>query len=141
VTTDDDAEADRHLQDVYDELVTALYVTKQLAWSAPPELRPRVQDLVTHLIEQIGAVDEAEERLGGRAETMTAPSAHERRNLLGEVGNDVDVALDLYVTRLGDLADRIAARSSAVGGEASALLTAIATGLRTRAGALLDPDG
>ena len=103
-----DDETDRHLHAVYDELVTAIYVTKQLRWSAPSELRAEMNDLVELLIEQTGAVDEAEARIGGRAATMAAPSSHERRNLLGEVDNDIGAALELYVERLGQIASAVA---------------------------------
>lgn len=120
--------ADQHLRAVYDWLVRALYVTKQLVWGGPPSQRDALQDLLGYLIEQSHAVYEAASRTGGPS--LAAPSAHERRNLLGDVGNDLGAALDVYKHRLGEAANDIRRRATEVDEEAEAtLLTDIAEGL------------
>jgi len=124
---------DRHLRAVFDELVTAIYETKQLVWSAPASQRGQLQDLLGFLVERSHRVDEAEARIDGRAPGMAAPSSHERRNLLGEVDNDVQAALRAYTVRLSGLASEIRRRASTMGvaGEAT-LLVEIADDLQRR---------
>jgi hypothetical protein len=112
-------------------LVTAIYVTKHLMWTAPPDQREDLQALLAFLVEQCHAVDEAEVRIGGRALAMAAPSAHARRNLLGEVGSDADAALGRHVERLSDLADEITADAAQLGpGDEAAHLVQVAAAMR-----------
>ena len=83
---------------------------------------------------------EPEARIDGRGTTMAAPSSHERRNLLGDVGNDVEAALDLYAERVDDLAAGIRRRAAEMGDRSEAqLLVEIAEGLQRRV--LLLRDG
>ena len=124
---------DRHLRAVFDELVTAIYETKQLVWSAPAWRRGQLQDLLAFLVERSHLVDEAEARIDGRAPEMAAPSSHERRNLLGEVDNDVQAALRAYAGRLSSLASDIRRRASEMGGaDEATLLVEIADDLQRR---------
>jgi hypothetical protein len=134
-----DESIDRDLRAVFDGLVTAIYVTKQLVWSTTGARRDQLQNLLAFLIEQSHLVDEAEARIDGRAATMAAPSSHERRNLLGDVGNDMQAALTLYVERVTDLAIDISRRASDMGDRHEAhLLVGISKGLQTRVVHLLE---
>jgi len=129
----DEETVDRHLGAAYDELVSAIYLTKQVVWSASPAQRNRLQDLLGFLIEQSHAVDEAEARLGGRAVGMASPSGHPRENLLGEVHNDVHAAVALYAKHLMDVIDDLRRRAADIGDTDEAkLLLDIAAGLETR---------
>lgn len=101
----DEEIADDHLRAAYGGLVDALYLTKQGVWAAgSSERRQALKDLLEFFIEQSQRVDEAEAAIGGRSPEMAAPSAHERRNLLGEFGNDLDAARAAYVEHLNALA-------------------------------------
>lgn len=134
-----DESVDDHLRTVFDGLVTAIYVTKQLVWAAPAPPRDQLQDLLGFLVEQSHRVDEAEARIDGRAAAMAAPSSHERRNLLGDVGNDVQAALAAYVERVTGLAADIRRRASEIGdGSEAQLLVEIADGLQQRLVHLLE---
>jgi hypothetical protein len=124
---------DRHLRAVFEGLVTAIYATKQLVWSAPASRRGQLQDLLAFLIDQSHVVDEAEARIGGRASGMAAPSSHERHNLLGEADNDVQAALAAYTDRVSDLASDIRRRAGDMGSADEAkLLVDIADELQRR---------
>ena len=135
---------DRHLRAVFDELVKAIYETKQLVWAAPALLRGQLQDLLAFVVDQSHLVDEAEARIDGRALGMAAPSSHERRNLLGEADNDVQAALAAYTARLSHLASDIRRRASDMGGADEAnLLVDIADELQRRVEILVsatEPD-
>jgi hypothetical protein len=129
----DDRTLDRHLGAVYDELVSAIYLTKQVVWSASSAQRNRLQGLLGFLIEQSHAVDEAEARLGGRAVGMASPSGHPRANLLGEVHNDVQAAFAVYTKRLMDLVGDLRRRAATIGdADEATLLVDTASGLETR---------
>lgn len=124
---------DRHLRAVFDELVTAIYMTKQLVWSAPAAQRVHLQDLLTFLVDQSHLVDEAEARIDSRASGMAAPSSHERHNLLGEAHNDMQAALAAYRDRSSDLVTELRRRASDMGSADEAkLLSDIADGLQRR---------
>ena len=65
----DDRDVDEHLGAVLNEVLDAVYQSKQAAWSATSSpLQPWLRDLVSFLIEQSGLVMEAEESIGGRDE-------------------------------------------------------------------------
>jgi hypothetical protein len=133
---------DRHLRAVFDGLVTALYLTKQMVWAVSPAWRrDRLRDLLAYLIEQSHLVDEAEARFDGRAPGMAAPSSHERRNVLGEVRNDLQAALAVYTEHVTDLASDMRRRAADMGdADESKLLLAIAAGLQTRLADLEGPE-
>ena len=133
---------DGHLRAVFDGLVEAIYLTKQGTWAvSAPSRRQRLRDMLEFLIEQSHAVDEAESRLDGRTTEMRAPSSHERRNLLGEVHNDMQAARALYIDHLVDLARDVRRRATELGGSQEAsLLFDIADGLEMRVGDLERPE-
>lgn len=132
---------DERLRAVFDQLVTATHLTKQLVWSAPPERRERLKDIATFLVEQSRLVDEAEARIGGRSPAMVAPSGHPRRNLLGEVDSDVDAALTVYVEIMSEMVDEIGAGARVIGdGDAAVLLMDVAEALRWHLGLLGEPQ-
>ena len=134
-----DQPLDRHLGAIFDGLVTAIYITKQLVWSAPSaSQRDRLQDLLGFLVEQSHLVDAAEARIDGRAARMAAPSSHERRNLLGEADNDVPAALAAYQEYVSDLASDIQRRVADLGdADEGKMLVNIAAGLEARNADLL----
>lgn len=124
---------EHHLQQAYDGLVAGIYTTKQLVWAVPPPRREDLRAMLGYLVEQSHRVDEAEARIGGRATTMVAPSSHERRNLLSEAGNDVEVALVRYRDLVTGLADEMRDGAAVLGeGEAASMLAGIAEGLVAR---------
>ena len=129
-----DRTVDEHLRAAYDALVVAIYHTKQGAWAAgSAERRGALRDLLSFFIEQSHRVDEAEAAIDGRSPQMSAPSSHERQNLLGEARNDLDAARAAYVAHITDLAADLDRRASAIGdGVAAELLADIADQLKTR---------
>ena len=130
----DEETVDLHLRAAYDELVGAIYLTKQGTWAAATADRRRaLQDLLAFFIEQSHRVDEAEAAIGGRSPQMTPPSAHERKNLLGEAGNDIDAARAAYVSHITELAVELRRRAGELGdGAAAELLSDIAEQLTSR---------
>lgn len=130
----DDETVDLHLRAAYDGLVSAIYLTKQGTWAASSADRRRaLQDLLAFFIEQSHRVDEAEAAIGGRSPQMTAPSAHERKNLLGEASNDLVAARAAYVAHITDLAADLRRRAGEVGdGAAAELLSDVAEQLTAR---------
>jgi hypothetical protein len=128
----DDQVVDRHLGAVYEALVNAVSLTKQVLWSGSAP-RDQMQDLLAFLVEQAREVDEAEARIDGRSARLVSPSGHERENLLGDVQNDLGAAFDVYVETLTDLLRDVRRRAALMGETAEArLLVDLAAGLETR---------
>ena len=130
----DDRDVDEHLGAVLNEVLDAVYQSKQAAWSATSSpLQPWLRDLVSFLIEQSGLVMKAEESIGGRAPGMASPSSHQRGNLLAEAHGDLPSAVAVLLQRLDDLTTDVRRRAVAISGTTqSALLTELADGLEAR---------
>lgn len=129
----DDHTIDGHLGAALDALVGATHLTKQVQWSGVSPQRDQMRDLLVFLAESTRMVDEAEARLGGRADEVRSPSGRPRPNLLGEVDNDPDAAMDAFVAHLRDLEADLRQHADEMGaGSEAALLRDVATGLATR---------
>ena len=133
---------DQHLGEALDGLLTAVYQVKQVAWATPPSAtRKALDDVKLFLFEQIQVIGEAEERIDGRAETLTSPSAHNRGNLVGPSGT-VDAAIDELTSRLRSLAiDLRARRDTIAGSDEAQLLDRAAGGLDERLDAMRPGGG
>ena len=101
---------DEHLVAALDAVLTSVYQVKQVAWAHPRSpTRDALEDLKAFLFEQIQMLGDAEERIDGRSETMTSPSAHNRGNLVGEAGG-IEAAVAVLESRLRALASDLRAR-------------------------------
>jgi hypothetical protein len=124
---------DQHLAAALDAVLTAVYQVKQVAWATPRSAtRGALDDLKMFLFEQIQVIGEAEERIDGRSETLTSPSAHNRGNLVGEAGS-VDAAVRVLAGRIRSLASDLRTRRDIIAGSDEAqLLDRAAAGLDER---------
>jgi hypothetical protein len=130
----DDRELDHQLVAVTNELLDAVYQAKQAAWPAGgTPLGVALHELVTYLIDESHAVMDAEANLGGPSPDVTAPSTHQRGNLMAEVHGDLAAAVATLVDRLQAVVDDIRTRSSGLGEAGQVdLLVALADGLERR---------
>lgn len=129
----DEDTIDGHLGAAFDALVGATHLTKQVMWSGASTQRDQLQDLLAFLGEKTRLVDEAEARVGGRADDLPSPSGRPRPNLLGDVDNDPQAALAAHAAYVRDLVGDLRQRAAEMdtGSEATLLLD-VATGLETR---------
>ncbi len=128
------ADVDRHLVAVIDRVIGAVHETKQAVWQAStPQVRLKLNELKAFLAEQLGALAEAEERLGGRDPSVTSPTGRAIRNLLAESRGDRSVFKGLVLGELRAVATDARARAEAVAGAPQAeLLTTRAEGIDRR---------
>ncbi len=133
----DEETVDRHLAAVIDQVISAIQGTKQAVWSAStPEKRAALTELKGFLGEQLVVLSEAEERIDGRAPSITSPTGRAIRNLRSEAGNDFSAFKALLLGELRGVAADARARAAEISGASEAeLLTALADGLDRR----LDP--
>lgn len=129
---------DENLVAVLNQVLDAVYQTKQAAWSASTSpLKPGLQELVSFLIEQSGRLMVAEENIEGRSPSVSSPSSHQRGNLLADSKNDFANALSTLVRRLESIVDDARNRVAHLGGaDETTLLIELADGLERRARAL-----
>jgi hypothetical protein len=127
----DQHEVDRHLVAVLNEVLDAVYQTKQALWSASTSpARADLQALLSFLIDQSGQLMVAEERIDGRAADVASPSSHQRGNLLAESHGDLVEAIGALVKRLEALAADVRPRVRAIPGAPEAvMLTELADGV------------
>ena len=138
----DEETVDQHLAAVIDRVTSAIQETKQAVWSASTTDRRRaLSELKAFLGEQLVALSEAEERIEGRAATITSPTGHAIRNLRTEVGGDFSAFRALVLARLRAVANDARARANAISGAPEAeLLTRLAEGLDHRLDVLTADD-
>lgn len=130
----DEREIDRHLGAVLNAVLDTLYQAKQAAWSASATpAQPRLQALVSYLIDQSGVLMEAEERIDGRAADIASPSSHQRGNIVAEAHGDMATVMTLLVRRLDVLAEDVRALAAAIpDAQEAPMLTDLAEGLEAR---------
>lgn len=135
----DEETVDRHLAAVIDRAISAVQETKQAVWSAStPEKRAALSELKGFLGEQLVVLAEAEERINGRAPSITSPTGRAIRNLRAEAGNEFSAFKALLLGELRAVAADARARAGEIAGTPEAdLLTGLADGLDRR----LDPLG
>lgn len=137
------AEVDRRLSVVLDEVISAIQDTKQAEWAAPSDRRRHELEILReYLMTHAAALADAEQEIDGRNPSLTTPTGHRLRNLRAEAGGDADVMLTLLLDELAAVtAD---AREAAAPLEPSgykALLEETADGLTTHAMRLRSPAG
>ena len=137
------AEVDRRLSVVLDEVISAIQATKQAVWAAPSDgRRHELESLREYLMTHAAALADAEQEIDGRNPGLTTPTGHRLRNLRAEAGGDADVMLTLLLDELA--AVTAGAREAAAPLEPSgykALLEETADGLTTHAMRLRAPAG
>ena len=131
-------EVDEHLGLVLNDVLDAVYQAKQAAWAASTSpAQAALRDLVAFLIEQSGHLMEAEERIDGRAPSISSPSSHQRGNLVADGHGDVAGAVAILVHRLDALAADARTRADAISGAQEAqILTDLADGVERRSAGL-----
>jgi hypothetical protein len=134
----DEESVDRHLAAVIDQVISAIQATKQAVWSAStPEKRAALTDLKGFLGEQLVVLSEAEERINGRAPSITSPTGRAIRNLRSEADNDFSAFKALVLNELRGVAADARARAVEISGASEAeLLTGLADGLDQRVDSL-----
>lgn len=122
---------DRHLAEVYDAVLVTLYRVKQAAWSVSGTVfADELRALRDFLIEQSRVIDEAETRIGGRAERLSTPSSHQHGNLATESGGDPAMAVQIIAEHLGGLLADVRGRAAEIeGSEEARLLDRLAVGI------------
>ena len=130
----DQADVDQHLVAVIDTVIAAIQETKQAVWQAStPEKRRQLNEMKAFLAEQMVALADAEERIGGRDPSLTSPTGHAIRNLLAESKGDRTVFKRLIIGELRAVAADAGERAEAIAGAPEAgLLTSLAAGLESR---------
>jgi hypothetical protein len=130
----DDRAVDQHLVAVLNDVLDAVYQSKQAAWAASTSpAREDLQELVSFLIEQSGLLMVAEERIDGRSAAVFSPSSYQRGNLLAEARGDLTTALSLLAHRLQAIVDDARARARAMPEvEEATLLADLSKGLEAR---------
>ena len=125
---------DQHLAAMIDQVVSAIQSSKQAIWSASTtERRRELNELKGFLGEQLAALSDAEQRIDGRAATITSPTGHAIRNLRSEAGGDFSAFRALVLVDLRAVATDARARADAIAGAPEAeLLTHLADGLDQR---------
>ena len=124
VTTD--GEIAEHLSAVYDELVELIGETKQAAWTASSERRQVFHEFWAFLAEQVVMVDDAALRLGGRASSVTSPTAHRPRNIAAAAGGDPQRLVELLAVEVRHVVEDVRHRVPTVDGEVRTLLSDMA---------------
>jgi hypothetical protein len=134
----DEETVDQHLAAVIDEVISAIQETKQAVWSASTtDRRHALNELQSFLGDQLMALSDAEERIDGRAGTITSPTGHAIRNLRSEAGGDFAAFRALLLSELRGVAADARARAGAISGTPeAALLSHLADGLDQRLDAL-----
>ena len=138
----DEETVDQHLAAVIDQVIFAIQGTKQAVWSASTNDRRRaLNELKAFLGEQLVALSDAEERIDGRAATITSPTGHTIRNLRTEAGGDFSAFRALVLARLRAVATDARVRADAISGAPEAeLLARLAEGLDHRLDVLTADD-
>ena len=97
----DNEVVDQHLAAMIDHVVSAIQSSKQASWSASTtERRRQLNELKSFLAEQLAALSDAEQRIDGRAATITSPTGHAIRNLRSEAGRDFSAVRALVLADL-----------------------------------------
>jgi hypothetical protein len=130
----DDSILDAQLGAVLNQTLDAVYQSKQVAWGASGSpVSAQLRELVSFLIEQSHVLMEAEESLDGRADDITAPSTHQRGNVMLEAGGDISGAISGLVSQLDAVVADVRHRAAAVGGDKDVqVLVDLADGLDAR---------
>lgn len=130
----DEDTVDHHLGAMIDQVISAIQETKQAVWSASTgERRLALNELKSFLGEQLVALSDAEERIGGRAGTVTSPTGRPIRNLRTEAGGEFSAFRDLVLRELRAVAADARARAEqVVGAPEAALFSDLADGLDRR---------
>lgn len=136
-----EADVDRELGEVLDELIDAVLETKQAVWSSPPgPVHRELEELRAFLVERAQAVADAEERIAGRAPGIASVAGRRPANLRAEAGDGAVVGL--LGERLRRVADDVRARGARIAGEGEAgMLDELADGLSRRVERLEDGPG
>lgn len=136
----DSQRAEGTLAAVFDELIDLVHETQQAVWAtSSPQRRQAFEALQQYLAEQAAAVDDAEQRAGGRPDWESEPSAHRVRNILGQASDDPDRVVEILLEDLTRAVGDIRARSKAVDGQWGSLLSDVANGLEHQIGQLRAP--
>ncbi|MCU1488720.1 MAG: hypothetical protein JWM85_125 [Acidimicrobiaceae bacterium] len=123
----------RSFAEALNELIELVQEAKQVLWEEPPgPLRDRIETLRSYLVEQTHAVDEAEQRSGGRSEGFTTPSGRRPENLAAETGGDPAKMLDLLAEHVGAVANDLRRAAKASDGPEQSLFEEVASGLESR---------
>ena len=138
----DSETVDQHLAAVMDEVISAIQEIKQAVWSASTtERRGALNELKSFLGAQLAALSDAEERINGRAPTITSPTGHPIRNLRSEAGGNFSTFRALVLAELRAVAADARVRADAISGAPEAqLLTQVADGLDHRLDMLTADD-
>jgi hypothetical protein len=130
----DDHVIDENLVIVVNEVLDAVYQAKQVAWAASASpAQPHLRELVAFLIDQSGALMQAEERIDGRAPGIASPSSHQRGNIVGDSHGDITVAIAALLQRLDVLAEDVRRRAAEIADAAEApMLADLADGIAAR---------
>ena len=130
----DEREVDDHLVAVVNEVLDAVYQAKQADWAASVSAhKATLDELVPFLIDQAGRFMIAEERIDGRSSAVSAPSTHQRGNLVAEANGDVEVAVSRLAQRLERIVEDARSRASVIGDAPEAsMLVELADGLAER---------
>ena len=138
----DEETVDQHLGAVIHQVISAIQETKQAVWSASTDdRRSALNELKAFLGEQLVTLSDAEERINGRAPTITSPTGHAIRNLRAEAGGDFSAFRALVLAELRAVAADARARADAVSGAPEAeLLARLAEGLDHRLDLLTADD-
>ena len=132
----------QHLAAVIAQVITAIQQTKQAVWSAfTGERRQELNELKSFLGEQLAVLSDAEERINGRAASITSPTGHAIRNLRIEAGGDFSAFRSLVLAELRAVATDLRARAGAItGAPEGELLSHVADGLDQRLDVLTVDD-
>ena len=129
----DDRVVDEHLGAVLNEVLDAVYQTKQVAWAAATSpAGDHLRALLTYLIDSSGTLMEAE-RIDGRAPGIASPSSHQRGNIVADSDGDITAAIRVLLDRLDRLVSDVRDRAAAIAGATEApMLAGFAEGISTR---------
>ena len=131
--TTSESDVASNLGAVFEKLVDLVHEVKQAAWSASDSnRRHHLESLQAYLAEQAVAVDEEEQRVGGRPPWIVSPTGYKSPNLAAEAGGDSDRFVALLVDHLTLLIGDMRERSKVVPGESGTLLAAMADHIETR---------
>jgi hypothetical protein len=138
----DNETVDQHLAAVIARVIAGIQQTKQAVWSASTsERRQELNELKSFLGEQLAVLSDAEERIDGRAASITSPTGYPIRNLRTEAGGDFSAFRSLVLAELQAVAADVRSRAGAIADAPEAeLLLRVADGLDERLDALTADD-
>jgi len=120
---DDDAKVDQSLLQAMSELIVLVQEAKQALFAGPRgAAHDRVDELLSWLLDQIDAIDEAETRRFGRPGDFLYPSGRKRPNIMSSAVDRPEAIFTLLAAHIGAVATDLRRAAASIGDSEEATL-------------------